>query len=342
MKIIIDDKIPYIKDAATQLFDEVVFLPGAAMTPADVKEADALIVRTRTQCNEALLKGSKVQFIATATIGFDHFDTTWLDKQKIHWVNCPGCNATSVAQYIRNSLIVLHKNNILDLASANIGIVGVGHVGSAVAKALGEFGCKLWLCDPPREEQEHLSNFHTLQTLAEQCDVITFHTPLTSSRRYATRYMADERFFQSLTQKPVIINAARGGVIKEAALLAALETGHVRAAVIDTWENEPRISEKLLDKAVIATPHIAGYSADGKATATRMALEAVCRHFGIAHKFKIVPPKLPSDMQPSGDAFARHLQLYNPRNDSDALKADVSAFEHLRGHHPLRRELWDQ
>lgn len=341
MKVIIDDKIPYIRETAEHLFEDVRFLPGASISPTDVKDADALIVRTRTKCDEALLNDSKVQFIATATIGYDHFNTDWLDRKGIHWTNCPGCNATSVAQYVRNCLIVLHQKGIIHLPSANVGIVGVGHVGTAVSEALQEFGCRLWLCDPPRVEKEHLTHFHSLQNLAENCDIITFHTPLTYSGHHATHYLANDAFFQSLRQQPVIINAARGGVVQEKALLQAIDKRNVRAAIIDTWENEPDISAGLLGKAIIATPHVAGYSADGKANATRMSLQSLCRHFGIKADISITPPRLDAAIMPDSNPLTRHLQLYNPLNDSLALKADASAFEKLRGNYPLRRETWD-
>jgi len=342
VKVIIDNKIPFIRETAERLFDEVLYLPGCGISADDVKETDALIVRTRTKCDKTLLEGSKVQFVATATIGYDHLDTRWLDMNHIHWTNCPGCNATSVAQYVRNSLIVLHQKGIIHLPAASVGVVGVGHVGTAVCETLREFGCRLWPCDPPRAEMEHLETFHSLKELAENCDVITFHTPLTYTGKHASYHLADKDFFQHLSKKPVIVNAARGGVVQENSLLQALKEGKVRAAIIDTWEKEPNISAELLEQAVVATPHIAGYSADGKANATRMALAAVCDFFDIHAEIDIQPPRLEKSIQPVNDVLSRHLQLYNPLNDTMRLKANRFEFERLRENYPLRREMWEQ
>lgn len=341
MKVVIDDKIPYIREAAASLFDEVSYLPGAEIAPRDVRDADALIVRTRTRCNEALLGGSKVKCVVTATIGYEHLDVDYLESHHIHWTNCPGCNATSVAQYIRNSLIVLKRAGLYNPSASTLGIVGVGHVGKAVHQAVEKMACRILLNDPPRQRREG-GAFVSLDEIESCCDVITFHTPLTTGGEYPTRHLADEDFFHRLRRRPIIINAARGGVVDNAAWLEALNRETVGAAVIDTWENEPDISLPLLEKAFIATPHIAGYSADGKANATRMALEAVCRFFGIKHDFTIQPPSLPAGLRPSGNEEQRALQLYNPLDDSNMLKASPRSFEQLRGNYRLRREVWPQ
>jgi erythronate-4-phosphate dehydrogenase len=340
MKVVIDDKIPFIREAAERLFDTVVYRPGSAFTSADVRDADALIVRTRTQCDQTLLAGSKVRFIATATIGYDHLDVPFLQQSGIAWTNCPGCNASSVGQYIHSALLVLKRQSILLPEHATIGVVGVGHVGKAVVKALTSFGCKILRNDPPREELEGTS-FASLEEIKAECDIITFHTPLTKSGKYPTYHLANDNFFNTLGKKPVLINAARGAVVDTTALLRALENGNVRAAIIDTWENEPNISLSLLDKVLIGTPHIAGYSADGKTNATRMSLDAVCHFFHIPQKFTITPPPLPTSLLPSNDPEERELQLYDPFRDSQALKAQPQQFEVLRGNYPLRREFWD-
>ena len=340
MKVIIDDKIPFIREAALRLFDEVHFLPGAAITQQDVRDADALIVRTRTKCNESLLHDSRVRCVVTATIGYEHLDTDYLERRGIYWTNCPGCNASSVGQYIRNSLLLLKRAGLFTPDRATIGIVGVGHVGTAVLKAIRPFGCTILLNDPPKAETDP-APYSSLDEIAANCDIITFHTPLTKGGKYPTFHLADEHFFRSLKKQPVIINAARGGTVDEDALLRALDSATVKAAVIDTWENEPHISLPLLRKTFIGTPHIAGYSADGKSNATRMSLEATCRFFGIAPDFSICPPALPSAFRPSGNEEERELQLYNPANDSQALKENPDKFEYLRGNYPLRRESWE-
>lgn len=357
MKIIIDDKIPFMRGQAERL-GTAVYLPGAAITADDVRDADALIVRTRTRCDEALLKGSRVKFIATATIGFDHIDTAWLAENGIGWTNCPGCNAGSVAQYVESALLLLARAGRIRLdAATTLAVVGVGHVGTQVALMAKRLGLNLLLCDPLRlqgcggvEEGSAAAGgiadaacCATLDDVCQQADIITFHTPLTRQGLHATYHLASADFFSRLQRSPVVINSSRGEVVDTSALLGALRGGIVREAVVDTWENEPNISRELLDRAFLATPHIAGYSADGKANGTRMSLEAVARFFGVDCLFDVEAPAVPPTFRyypevPDDAAANPSLALYDPRRDSDALKADPAAFERLRGNYPLRRE----
>lgn len=323
MKVIVDHKIPYIKEAISKIADEVVFLPGDAFTKEEVKDADALIVRTRTRCNRELLEDTKVKFIATATIGYDHIDTEYCREAGIVWTNCPGCNAGSVEQYIHAVLLLLKEKKGLDLQKAVLGIVGVGHVGSRVKRMAESLGMKVLLNDPPRADRGE-EGFVDLQTIIRECDVITFHTPLNREGKYVTYHLVNEDFLFSLERTPFIINASRGEVVDTASMLAALAAGKVRDAIIDTWEYEPNISKELMEVAYLATPHIAGYSADGKANATRMSLEALCKYFGVEAEFSIVPPEGPQD--------------YDPIRDSDWLKAAPGKFEWFRGNYPVRRE----
>lgn len=323
MKVIVDNKIPFIAGEIEKVADEVVYLPGDAFTKEAVKEADALIVRTRTLCNRELLQGSRVKFIATATIGFDHIDTAYCQEAGIAWANCPGCNAGSVEQYIREALLLLKHKEGLPLEEMTLGIVGVGHVGSRVQRMAQQLGMKVLLNDPPRADQGE-TGFVNLEVIARECDIITFHTPLYKEGPYRTYHLADADFLFSLKRTPYIINSSRGEVVDTAALLAALGAGRIRGVLIDTWEHEPRISRELLSVALIGTPHIAGYSADGKANATRMSLEALSRFFGLEAKFEIFPPEGPCD--------------YSPVRDSEWLKADPERFEWFRGHYPIRRE----
>lgn len=343
MKIVCDDKIPYILPALKELADEVVLLPGHEIGPEEVADAEILVIRTRTHCNHRLLKGSQVRLVVTATIGFDHIDTHWLENHGIQWANCPGCNATSVAQYILCSLLALQQDRTFRLQDATVGIVGVGHVGTAVAASLQAAGVgRLLLCDPPRQLVGDLCpeglEWNSMSRLQAEADVITFHTPLTRKGPFATEHLADEAFFKSLHRRPVIINAARGGVVDESALICALDTSSVREAIIDTWEHEPNPRHALLSRAYICTPHIAGYSADGKMNATRMTLEHICHFLHRPMNFKIQPPSLPADFVPSADANQLALQLYDPRADSRRLRDNPEAFERLRNDYPLRRE----
>lgn len=338
MKVIVDNRIPFIKGAIEQIADEVIYTPGKEFTPQLIKDADALIIRTRTKCNRELLKGSNVRFIATATIGFDHIDTDFCKEAGIKWTNAPGCNSASVAQYLQSSLLLLKQLKGKKLANMTIGIIGVGNVGNKVAQVAREMGMQILLNDLPREDNESSTDFSSLQTLVENCDILTFHTPLYNEGKYKTFHLADTAFFHSLKRRPVIINTSRGEVIDTAALLKALDTGTVSDAIIDVWENEPEINLALLDKALISTPHIAGYSADGKANATRMSLNALCHYFGIVPNYQINPPEPKNVDITVGSMEEAYLQMYDPRKDSDALKANPEAFEKLRGDYPLRRE----
>ena len=330
MRIIIDDKIPYIRESVSRITADAVYMEGASISAADVRDADALIVRTRTRCDESLLGGSKVTFVGTATIGYDHLDTAWLDRAGITWTNCPGCNAASVAQYVRSSLLLLCRDYGLLPQTSAIGIVGCGHVGSRVAEVARLMGFRVLVCDPPVGAPGYVS----LADIEREADVITFHVPLTREGVHRTYHIADEAFFGRLARRPFIINTSRGAVVDNIALLSALRDGRVRQAVIDTWEHEPAVSRELLDAVYIGTPHIAGYSADGKVNADNMVLAALCRHFGMTPPPPVTPPSLPEDFVYTGDP----LQLYDPLADSRRLKSVPERFEWLRGNYPLRRE----
>ena len=338
MRIIVDNKIPFIKEAIEKIADEVMYVPGKDFTPALVKEADALIIRTRTHCNRELLEGSRVRFIATATIGFDHIDTEYCRQAGIVWKNAPGCNSASVAQYLQSTLLLLEASKGKNLSEMTIGIVGVGNVGSKVAGVARELGMRVLLNVLPREDEEGSTDFSSLQILAEECDVLTFHVPLYKEGKYKTFHLANDTFFRSLKRHPVIINTSRGEVIETNALLKALETRQISDAVIDVWENEPDINLTLLNKVFIGTPHIAGYSADGKANATRMALDSLCSHFSIQTEYLITPPAPENPVITATTPAEACLQMYDPRRDSETLKAHPELFEQLRGDYPLRRE----
>ena len=340
MKIVVDDKIPYISEKLALLADAVVYLRGAEISADDVRDADALIVRTRTHCNQQLLEGSKVRFVATATIGFDHIDTDYMTQAGIYWTNCPGCNAASVAQYLECSLLLLQQEKGLDLQHATIGIVGCGHVGSKVKAVAERLGMRVLVCDPPLKEKEALTHhpssitFVSMDVIEREADVITFHVPLSHEGQYATWHLGNADFFHHLSRVPYLINTSRGAVVDNAALLQALEEGRVRDAILDVWEGEPNLNLDLLNRVFIGTPHIAGYSADGKVNADNMVIDALCQHFGLPHPGRILPPSLPADFKYTGSA----LDLYNPLIDSEKLKSDPSKFEFLRNNYPLRRD----
>lgn len=338
MKIIIDDKIPYIQEAIKKIAEEVVYIPGKDFTPELIHDADALIIRTRTHCNRELLEGSRVKFIATATIGFDHIDTEYCRAAGITWTNAPGCNSASVAQYIESVLSLLKLTEGKNLGEMCIGIVGIGNVGSKIIKIAKARGMRILLNDLPREEKEGSAEFCSLEQIAQECDIITFHVPLYRDGKYKTYHLADDSFFRTLKRKPIIINTSRGEVIKTKALLKALQTGVISEAIIDVWENEPNINIELLNKIKIGTPHIAGYSADGKANATRMSLDALCLYFGLKATYTISPMEPVNAFIQTATLEEALLKTYDPREDSNRLKSHPEQFEQLRGNYPLRRE----
>lgn len=337
IRVVVDDKIPYIRKALSQMGCEAQYVAGSKISPDIVRYADALIVRTRTQCNAKLLEGSKVQFIATATIGYDHIDTDYCAERGICWTNAPGCNAASVRQYVQSVLLLLQKEQGLPLAERTLGVVGVGHVGTLVADMARSWGMRVLLCDPPRAERGE-EGFVSLDAIAHEADVITLHTPLTHEGPHATYHLADEAFFASLQRKPYFINTSRGETTDTSALLQALDEGLIAQCCIDVWEHEPHIDLSLLERCHLGTPHIAGYSADGKANATRMSLESLSRHFGLGKVPEILPPPPPSTTIHADSRAEALLSIYSPHADSRALKASPELFEHLRGHYPLRRE----
>ena len=339
IRLIIEKNIPYVAGLLDP-YATVRYLAPEEITAKACRDCDGLVIRTRTRCNAELLAKSDVKLIATATIGTDHIDADYCASRSITVVNAPGCNAPAVAQYVFATILELINR---PLTRYTLGIVGVGHVGSIVERWAKAFGMRVLLCDPPRQEAEGGEGWVDLDTIAREADIITFHTPLTRQGLHATYHLASADFFSRLQRRPVVINSSRGEVVDTSALLGALRGGIVREAVVDTWENEPNISRELLDRAFLATPHIAGYSADGKANGTRMSLEAVARFFGVDCLFDVEAPAVPPTFRyypeaPDDAAANPSLALYDPRRDSDALKADPAAFERLRGNYPLRRE----
>jgi erythronate-4-phosphate dehydrogenase len=347
VKLIIDNKIPYIQGVFENVA-EVIYLPGAKTTSEVVRDADAIITRTRTICNEDLLKGSSVKFIATATIGHDHIDTDYCRRAGIRWTNAPGCNSKSVEQYVASTLMVLAEKGLVNLKQSTIGIVGVGNVGSKVARIAELLGMKVLLNDPPRARAEGPEKFVNLQTILEEADIISLHVPLNMKGEDATFHMADEIFFSSLKKKPVLINSCRGEVVKTEVVKRAVQEHKIKAFVCDCWENEPDIDLELLAMTTIATPHIAGYSKDGKAKGTQMSVQAVSRFFnlnlddwkpdGIEHPAEpliIIDGKDLTDEQIIAQAI---LHTYDIRQDDQLLRANSSDFEKQRGDYPVRRE----
>lgn len=346
MKIIADKNIPYIKGVA-EYFGDVEYLDGAEFTRLNIKDANVLIVRTVVRLDQSILEGSQVKLICSATIGYDHIDTAYCAAHDIAWRNAPGSNSGSVQQYIVSALVRLSHTKKIDLKEITIGIVGVGNVGKKIAKACEILGIRTLLNDPPQEEIEGMTRtlFTDMETIKKEADIITFHTPLTKDGPYRTYHLADNAFLSTLAKKPVIINSARGGIIDTGAIKYALENNQISGAIIDCWENEPDIDREYMDMVDIATPHIAGYSADGKANASRMSLESIAEFYGMdkapANLIKIPDPLNPViDLNGfEGNRIAEAiLTTYDPVDDCGRLKKSPEDFKVLRNNYPLRRE----
>ena len=313
MLIIIDKGIPFL-DGVFGSDIEVLYLAPEDITADVVKEADALFVRTRTRIDERLLGDSKVRFVATATIGFDHIDQEFCHKAGIHWVSCPGCNAQAVCDYVEEAISSIKSGE----SGLTIGVVGYGHVGKLVASMAEKRGYKMLLSDPP------LGIGMSLEELAPICDVLTFHTPLTQEGKYPTYHLCNADIFRLCKPNTLIINAARGGVIDEQALLSTVN-GQL-LTVIDCWEGEPHLNQELLKKVDLASFHIAGYSIQGKMNASEMCLKAFCEFFSLpilSINKKAVP--LQGDSEPG---WLKRI--------SDQLKTMPEHFEQLRKQYKLR------
>jgi len=347
MKIIIDDKIPYIK-GVLEPYAEVVYLPGKLTTAEVAKDADALVTRTRTNCSRDVLEGSSVKLIATATIGFDHIDTAYCEAAGIEWVNAPGCNAESVNQYISSALFSYSIRKDFTLKGKTIGIVGVGQVGSRIAKTCEIIGMKVLLNDPPRERREGSAQFVSLRAIQEQADIISFHVPLNRGGVDNTLHMADGEFLRGLKKKTLLINTCRGEVFDTAAVYRVRRAKDLSGLIIDCWENEPGIDLDLLDIVDYGTPHIAGYSKDGKANGTKKSVRAISRFFKLGidawEPSAVEAPAQPLIDLDGGDHNEESilaeavLSTYQIENDDRALRDNPGLFEKLRGDYPVRRE----
>ncbi len=315
MVIAIDRHIPFIAEAVQREWPQVEIFPlkPEEIDASAVKDADVLIVRTRTRVDASLLEGSQVRLVCTATIGFDHIDTAYCETHGIRWMSCPGCNAQAVCDYIEEA-IEEFSHQPSAISRQTIGVVGVGHVGSLVAKMAECKGLKVLLNDPPKGMGV------SLKEIAAQCDIITFHVPLDKT----TYHLCDEAFLSHCKPGALIINAARGGVVDEKALLAS---GH--PYILDTWENEPHIDANVLHHALLASMHIAGYSLEGKRNASQMCLDAVAEEWGLP-KINLQSP-ISNLQSPIGDSSPGWLSRI-----SEQLKAHPEHFEQLRKNYPLR------
>jgi len=354
MKIVADANIPFVKECFSSI-GEVTVIGGREMTPWNVADAEILLVRSITPVGVDLLAGSKVRFVGTATIGFDHIDVDFLARNNIGFASAPGSNANSAAEYVIAGLLDTGQKYHLDLEGRSIGIIGVGNVGSRVARKCAAMGIDVYLNDPPLKRQTGDAKYLPLEKLYD-CDFITFHTPLTFEGPDKTYHLADEKFFKSLKHRCVFVNASRGGVVDSSALKSAIRSGRLRAVVLDVWENEPGIDIELLKMVDIGTPHIAGYSLDGKIAGLIMIYKAVCEHFAVEQKFDLkdflpepsVPElKVNPNISNEQDALLSAVQkIYRIDKDDTRLRRVLDKpaenrgehFDGLRKSYPVRRE----
>lgn len=341
MKIVADMDIPFL-EGVFEPYGEVIYKKGIDIVKEDVMDADALLVRTRTQCDAALLDGSKVKIVASATIGTDHIDKEYCASRGIEVANASGCNAGGVMQYVFSAVYGIAARKGIKLDDVTFGVVGVGNVGRLVADMAESLGFKVMRCDPPRAEKEGPEGFCTIEELLEHSQVVTLHVPLDET----TREMANDTFFTLMLPGTIFINAARGEVVNEAALMAALPK--LGAVVIDTWNNEPNVNEELLELVDIATPHIAGYSYQGKVNGTRMAVRAVAECLGIEALKDFSPDDSEEDRQPvrldlrgrtHGEIAAVLQYNYPIFTDDFRFRMEPHKFEKLRNEYQYRREI---
>ena len=342
MKIVADRHIPFL-EGVFEPYAEVVYIDGRAITHDDIVDADALVIRTRTRCNAALLDGTRVRMIATATIGTDHIDLDYCREKGIEVHNAEGCNAGGVMQYVFSAIYGVAARKSIKIDNMTIGIVGVGHVGSKVEAMARYLVLDVLLCDPPRAEKEGPEAFCSLDYLLANSHVVTMHVPLDET----TRKMADEEFFRMMQPGAIFINASRGEVVDDDALVQAIPK--LGAVVIDTWNNEPDVNADLIEMVDIATPHIAGYSYQGKQNGTASAVQSVARRFGIEPLYDFYPEEDLPDHNPilldlkdktQGERAAVFQYNYPIFTDDFRFRMEPHKFEKLRSEYQYRREIY--
>lgn len=345
MKIVADDKIPFLK-GVLEKYAEVVYLPGDSISKSDLINADALLTRSITLCNETLLSNTSVKIITSATIGDDHIDKDFCKTNNIIYATAKGCNAAAVEQYFTAALLSLSEKYNIELTNKIIGIIGVGNIGKRVQKVCELLGLKVLLNDPPRERAEGNSGFSTLEEIQEKADIITLHVPLTYGGEDKTFHLIDQSFFDGLKKHVIFINTSRGAAVNFIALKNAIEEGKVKYSVLDVWEGEPLIDIDLMNPVNIATPHIAGYTLEGKANGTAMVVNKIADFF----KLDLVDwyPDIPSSttmllvnwpLITDDKALQRIFrEVYPILIDDQNLRANPNKFEKLRRDYNLRRE----
>jgi len=352
MKIVADENIPQVQSAFSA-FGEISTLPGRGMQQSDLQDCDILLVRSVTQVNAALIQDTPIKFVASATIGTDHVDLDYLQENNIGFANAPGCNAESAAEYMINALFELAQTRGFDPFSLTAGIIGHGNVGSRVRKKLEALDINVLVNDPPLQDAGDDSvNYVSLQTIVDECDLITLHVPLNYEGSYPTYHLFDQATLSQLHKNTILFNAARGAVIDNRALSSLLEQRKDLTIFLDTWENEPQIDLKLLQQVDLATPHIAGYSVEGKLRGTQMIVNAASEYFDIHSEWVMqehLPPtqtitlKSVAEQRLWPDLFLQHFRVFDDHERMLQLldlspEASARAFDLLRKNYPTRYE----
>ena len=354
MLIVADENIPLL-DAFFQGFGEIRRVPGRSLDRATVEQADVLLVRSVTNVNRALLEGSKVRFVGTCTIGTDHLDLDYFKQTGIQWSSAPGCNARGVVDYVLGSLQTLAEIEGADLNQRTYGIVGAGEVGGRLVKVLKGLGWNVLVCDPPRRIAEG-GDYVSLAQIIEQCDVVSLHTPLTKSGNGSTWHLFDRQRLEQLKPGTWLINASRGPVVDNAALREVLLEREDLQAVLDVWEGEPEVDVDLADLCVLATPHIAGYSLEGRQRGTAQIYQAFCAYLGQEPSIQLsellpalwlAEVHLNASTDPAWALATLCRSVYDPRRDDADFRRSLvgtvqeqrKAFDLLRKHYPERREI---
>jgi len=358
LKIIADENIPYVKEVFSHL-GEVQCYPGRKMSREIVADAEILLVRSVTQVNEKLLQGTSVRFVGTATIGTDHVDEEYLQKRGIKFTSAAGSNSNSVAEYVSTALLMLAEKYAWRLEDKTIGIIGVGNVGSKVAQKAQALGLKVLGNDPPLQREGQGEGFVSLEEVLAEADIVTCHVPLTYSGQDATYHMINQRVLEQMREGTAFFNTARGAVVDSKALKNTMQKKAIGPVVLDVWENEPNIDAEILEAADIGTPHIAGYSLDGKVNGTLMLHEALCEYLKKSDAVQIASllpqPTVPAIILNPADGAEQKLLLqafrsiYDITADDAALRKIIDLpenergryFDELRKNYPVRREAFN-
>jgi len=345
MKIVADDKIPFLK-GVLEPFAQVVYLPADQINNPTLLNADVLLTRSVTNCNQNLLEHTGVKLIASATIGDDHIDKTYCRKSGIQWTTAKGCNAAAVDQYVLVTLIAIAKQQRISLAGKTIGIIGVGNIGSRVKKTVEVLGMNAMLYDPPREKAEGSDDFSSISDIHANSDFLSLHVPLTYEGEDKTSHLVDLKFLNHFEKNIILINTSRGAVVDQKALKYSIRSGKVVISALDVWENEPDIDLELLEMTAVATPHIAGYSVEGKAKGTTMAVQSVSRFFNLGidswtSRLTSLNETISMDCDnfTSEEIFDRVFRdVYDISEDVRKLKKYPTSFEDMRKNYQLRYE----